>query len=86
MYGAHFYSEGAQQNWKTMEPLYNQTIRKITGSLLISPVSSIVAETEALPLELHIKLKTMTKAIKWLLLHDENGEVGMSFIERAQWK
>lgn len=83
LYGAHFYSKGAQQNWKIIEPLYNQTIRSITGALRTSPVESILAETGMLPLNLHIKLNTITKAIKWLELHDVSEEVGMPLIERA---
>lgn len=83
LYGAHFYSKGAQQNWKIVEPLYNQTIRTITGALRTSPVSSILAETGALPLNLHIKLNTIIKAIKWLELHDATEELGRPLVERA---
>lgn len=83
LYGAHFYSKGAQQSWKIIEPAYNQTIRTISGALRTSPVESILAESGMLPLNIHIKLNTITKAIKWLELHDVSEEAGKPLIDRA---
>lgn len=83
LYGAHLYSRGNQKEWGIIEPQYNQTIRKITGALRTSRVSSILAEAGTLPLELHIKLTTITKAIKWLELHNKNEAAGKPLLQRA---
>lgn len=65
MYGAHLYSRGKEKEIERIAPLYNQTIRSITGAHRTSPVSSILAEAGMLPLKTRIKLTTITKAIKW---------------------
>lgn len=83
LYGAHFYSGGNELYWSKVYPEYNQTIRKITGALRTSRVSSILAETGALPLETHIKQTTITKAITWLETHDREQETGQPLLERA---
>lgn len=83
LYGAHLYSRGDQKVWDIIGPQYNQTIRTITGALRTSRVSSILAETGMLPLDKHIKLNTITKAIKWLELHDNNQKIGQPLIQRA---
>lgn len=71
MYGAHFYFRGNEKQLKRIKPLYNQTIRRITGAFRTCPVASILAETGVLPLVDRIKLQTIKKAINWIE-HKEN--------------
>lgn len=83
LYGAHLYSSSAENVWSIIEPQYNQTIRMISGALRTSPVSSILAETGALPLDLHIKLSTITKAIRWSEMRGRHHLDGEPLMERA---
>lgn len=83
LYGAHFYSNGPEQNWKILNASYNQTIRRITGAHSTSPTSALLAETGALSLNKLIKLETISCAIRWMETHDEGNASGRFLIERA---
>lgn len=65
LYGVQFYSSANEKLLKKLTPLYNQTIRAISGAHRTSPVDSILAEAGVLPLLTRIKIATISKAIKW---------------------
>lgn len=83
LFASHLYSSSDQVLWKIIAPEYNQTIRSITGAYRTSRVSSILAETGAMPLEKHIKLNTVIKATRWLETNGYNHARNSPFIERA---
>lgn len=83
MYGAHLYFDGTDKSIKPILPLYNQTIRSITGAFRTCSVVDILAEAGILPLGIRLKINTINKAIKRLESNSDQTEINSPLIVRA---
>lgn len=83
LYGAHLYYNGTEKALKPLLPLYNQTIRSITGAFRTCSITDILAEAGVLPLTIRLKLNTINKAIKRLEFATNDLTLTSPLIKRA---